>query len=447
MKKLSRLLFAGALSLFLGASMSSMSAATFDGGFGGDYGRFEGEGPMDGPGAGGGIYGPYGGGRGDFGYGGPGYGGPDGSCCFDTPPCCEGGYNNDCCQRFAFGVDYLFWDVSQTGLDVAKITTGTPPTSSVCCDCEPTCRSETEFFRFKGKSGYRLGVSYQLPCWNDVSLNFVFTYFHPEVNKRFRNAKTAVGQESIIQMTTDIIDIGPQVLAGCFGDVVQTGLLRFNGPDSFVATKVKLKYELFDLVLSKNWGCGCWTLTPYAGARVLWVRESLRNRIFGSFRATPTTTPGIVGGYGFAWKTNIPAAGFTAGIHGRYCFCGDIDVIGHFGASVLGGKSKYHNNYYPFNSLDCPRLQYRAHRSQVITGWDGSLGLGYTWNFCSCPIRLGVGYEIQDWFNLPERVRYVNKNFPLNASNEVNPISTIQTSDACGRLTVHGLFVRVAFAF
>lgn len=437
MKKLSRLLFAGALSLFLGTSTSGMFAA-FDG-YMGDYApRFEGEGPMmDGPG--GGIYGPYSAGRSDFGF----YGNGDG-----CNPCCEP--RNDCCSRFAFGIDYLYWDVNQTGLDVARTTVGTPPSSSgACCgDCSSTCQTETEFFKFKSRSGFRVGVSYQLPCWDDVSLNFIFTYYHPRVNKKFHNEKInslCPGQEAMIQTTTDIIDIGPNPLSGCNGAVVPGGFLRWNSPDSVVESRIKLKYELYDLVLSKNFGgCDCWTLTPYIGARVLWLREALRNTIEGSYLVTPTSTPGIFAETSYVWKQQIPAAGLTLGVHAQFCLCGSLNVIGHFGASVLGGKSKWHDNYFPFNSMESATHKERAHHGRIVTGWDGSLGLGYDWNFCSCPIRLGVGYEIQDWFNIPERVRYFNKNITTDA---INPISTAQTSDGNGRFTVHGLFVRLAFAF
>lgn len=428
MKKLSRLLFAGALSLFLGTSVSGIQAASHDG--------YMAEGRFDGEGSGGGIYGPYSSGSGDADYRG-------GSCyapgndaygsCYDAP-------RNDCCSRFAVGVDFLYWDVCQTGLDVAKKTTGITATSSEpCTTCSAWCSSETEFFKFKPKAGYRIGASYQLPCWDDVSLNFVFTYFHPKVNKRFHNNPGTPCETSIIQATTDQVNVGQSPIVGC--QVTDPAVFLFNSPDSAVHTRVKLKYELYDLVLSKNFGCDCWTATPYIGARVLWLRESLQNDIEGSYLVTPTSAP-VAGGHGYTWKAKIPAAGITFGVHGRYCFCGPLNVIGHLGVSVLGGKAKSHDNYRSFTSLDCSRLRNRGHHCQVVTGWDGSLGLGYDWNFCTCPVRLGVGYEIQDWFNLPERVRYVNKNTIDGA-----PISTIQTSDGAGRMTVHGLFVRVAFAF
>lgn len=392
----------------------------------------------------------------------------DGDASCNLPSCFEN------CPRIAFSIDYLYWDVNQTGLDCARGTVGTPLTANACC-CETTCRTDTGFFKFQSRSGFRVGVSALLPCWDDISLNFIYTYFHPRVKRSFHIPRPCSNQEVMLQLTTDVINVGASPIGGCDGAILPDRRFQFDQQDSVVRSRVKLKYELFDLVLSKNWECGCWFLTPYIGARVLWVRESLRNNIAGTW-FKPGPPPGplplfaaemsssdadpfmdgvaelgdppigtlISSAYGFAWKQKIPAAGLTLGVYARYSLCCEWSVTGHFGLSVLGGKVKYHNNYYPFTSLGSPTVQYRAHHAQIITGWDGSLGLSYDWDFCVCPIRIEAGYEIQDWFNIPERVRYFNKNITTDVAS---PLSTAQTSDGHGRLTVHGLFVRLGVSF
>lgn len=403
---------------------------------------------------------------------------------FGQRPChyeCFSAYNQSCrsyCPHISVGVDYLYWNVNQTGLDLVKETVSIGSSSNTCC-CSAPCKTETDFFKFKSKSGYRVGVACQLPCWDDLSLNFIYTYFHPEMNKRFRFPRTnygqiAYGSSAMIETTTGVLNYGLPPLEGCNGAILPESGFLFDQPNSFVHARVKLKYELFDLVFSKPFGCGCWSWTPYIGARVLWLRETLRNNITGTWfkeglppffafnadgadeldgddlfvddlaELAPFGTL-INGATGFSWKQKTPAGGLTAGIHAAYYVGDAFSITGHFGLSVLGGKTRYHNNYAPYTAVRCPQVQYRAHHSMVITGWDGALGIAYDWDFCSCPVHLGIGYEIQDWFNLPERVRYINNNNPLDG--DVDPLTTLQTSDARGRLTLHGLYVRVAFAF
>lgn len=73
--------------------------------------------------------------------------------------------------RFALWADFLWWEACQTGLDAAVVDNA-PPASSIT-------DGETNFFDYRYKPGFRVGVSYFLPCdcW---SLDFQYTMWHPK---------------------------------------------------------------------------------------------------------------------------------------------------------------------------------------------------------------------------------------------------------------------------
>lgn len=308
---------------------------------------------------------------------------------------CDFGCCKDPCFSVAF--DWLYWNIIQEDADIgiADYAGGITPSVFV--------NAETKYFNYRYKSGFRLFASYHLPCDN-VSLDFAYTYFHP----RYSNTVTA--------------PVG--------GDIVSTQLPGNVGDPRYteISTSSKIKYDMYDLVLSKTIRCGeCTKIRPYAGFRALVFKQQFSSAFAG-------TTAG-----NFAnWNLNFPAYGVTLGAEGKWCFCNNVSLIGRLGASLLGGQPKHGNQWFTNGNGATTGVTYqnefRKH-DQIVSGWDGALGLAYDTECCCMPVDLAVGYEFQDWWNTSQRPRFVGVN-----GNQV-------TGDSASRFTVHGVFVRAGIGF
>lgn len=326
--------------------------------------------------------------------------------CYDS---CD--YFNNCCEpRFAIWADFLYWDACQDGLDVAIIDNNNLAGVTIS-------DGETKFFEYRYKPGFRVGASYRLPC-EDLSIDFVYTSWHPK------------------QHHTYTAPLG--------GTLDATTIPAFYAGGSYVEAQAenKVKYELYDLVFSKTYSCGdCSKLRPYFGGRVLWLRQKFAADYIPAVAAVRSAS---------LWRTDLPAGGFTIGAEGKYHVCGCWSFTGRLGASILGGRVKHHNQWFtdPTGVTDTPansgsHTEHR-HHCQVVSGWDAAVGLAYDWCCCGTPVGVAVGYEIQDWWNMPQRPRFVNSS---GGNGAVTGAIEQVTSDSNSRFTVHGLYVRAGIAF
>lgn len=322
-------------------------------------------------------------------------------------------YEPTCCEEpcVAMWADWIYWNSCQDDFDVAI-------TNADQTNTELT-NAETKFFDFHYKPGFRIGVSYRLPC-SGWSLEAIWTRLHSKQHETFDP------------------NIG--------GEIISTQL-----PNNFVRdvvyaeshSELKTKYDVLDLLFAKTmcWG-DCFRVRPYGGARFLWFKQKLTTDYFI-----------VSGGSDFDeafWRTDLPAGGVTLGFEGQYPLCGAISLIGHFGSSFLGGQVKHHQDWHSVGD-DVAQDNgtwdsERRHHCQFIGGWDASIGINYTSNFCNCPWFVSVGYEIADWWNMPQRPRFVNGVFVGGEAAFINSLGQI-TSDSGSRLTFHGLFVRLGTAF
>lgn len=311
----------------------------------------------------------------------------DGCCDYGWDRCAnaywydQGGMGcccNDPC--FSIAADWLYWNTVQEDVDVGLAN------SDIVLG-----NSETKFFETRYKSGFRIAASYHLPCEN-VSLDFVYTYFHPRYSNRFNPP-----------------------LGGSITGFVFPGTTVVSASE--VSASFRLKYDMYDLLLSKVISCGeCAKIRPYVGFRALWLREDWNYSFF---------SPGVISTA--VWRFNFPAYGATLGAEGKWHICNNVSFIGRLGVSLLGGNPKHHNGWGALS-------EHRKH-SQVISGWDGYVGFAYDTTCCCWPVDFAIGYEFQDWWNTPQRPRFVGV-----AGNQV-------TGDSASRLTLHGLFVRGGVSF
>lgn len=340
----------------------------------------------------------------------------DTSNCYDGFNSC--GYNGCCESNLAIWADFLWWDACQDNLDIAIID------SSNAADSDGSSGvtivdGETKFFEYRYKPGFRVGASYRLPCEN-LSIDFVYTMWHP---KQHHTYTAPIGG------TLDSTQL-PSFFAG--------------GAYTEANAELKTKYELYDLLLSTTYCCDNFKARPYFGARVLWFRQKLESVL------TPVSFENNAGYSSSLWRTEIPAGGITLGVEGKYHLCAEWSLTGRVGASLLGGRSKQHNQWFtpspvettPNTASAGSHTEHR-HHCQVISGWDAAIGFAYDWCCCGTPVGVSVGYEIQDWFNVAQRPRFVNSS---GGNTTIGAIEQV-TEDASSRFTVHGLYVRAGIAF
>lgn len=227
--------------------------------------------------------------------------------------------------------------------------------------------------------------------------------------------------------------------------------------------RARIKYDVVDILFAKRYDCGgCVDYVPYVGARIFSFEEDLctnfgvRNNSNSNLVSSGNRGPFLLRTH---YKLKLPSAGLTFGTRMNYAVCDCFNLFGHIGASILGGNAKQSfkwDNYLLRNALadidlpanvvvtdgvvtslvpwtittDIPHTHRHRSRCQVIFGLDASLGIGYEWCACNVPVLIGVGYEIQSWWNMP----------PHRGAHE-----------CCGggssSFTVHGLFVRLGFGF
>lgn len=306
--------------------------------------------------------------------------------------------------NFAAAVDFLWWRACQD-LVIGVTDTGRNTQPASITD------GTTRFYHFNYQPGVRISLAAEIPC-SDWTVAAVYTRFHQDTHN------------------TTTPDLGGGIWASLLPPWLPD---EENGLADEAHSSLNLKYDMVDVLFSAAKCCGNWVGRPYAGGRFLLLNQKYEV----NYKMAP-------GGEGqpssivtAKWRTYFPAGGLTAGYEGVYHVDCGFGVLARLGASLLGGDAK--SNQQWLTSEAQPTLAQSGNRSkhcQFIWGWDAKLGFTYDIP-CDChPIELAVGYEIQDWWNMPNQRIFSDANFP-----------GVNISDGCGRLTLHGLFVRVGTTF
>lgn len=300
----------------------------------------------------------------------------------------------------ALSADLLVWSACQSDLDYAITDQGSGP------GIGPTgilIGGNVHYIDFDWDAGFRLQAGYKMP-WGSFTLNAIYTYWH-------------VNEESHANAPP-----GGTLHANLFPAVFDS---LAHAADS--SAHLQLHYDTLDVLLATryNWGSN-FIARPYAGLRVLWLKERVHANYSGLDFA--------VGDFA-DWDVDLTAAGLTLGVRGSTPLFSGLQLIGHFGAAILAGEPNHHYRWFKATDPVATNtfLDLDDEHCLVCGEWDASLGLAYELCLCNLPIQIAIGYEVQDWWNMPRARRF----FEATPTND----------DHSGRLTLHGGFLRASFAF
>lgn len=295
---------------------------------------------------------------------------------------------------YSITADALLWTAIQGDLDYA--TTDASFFGALV-------NAKNQFIDFDGKAGFRIAIKVPLDF---LELEGIYTYWHPTHSIGCRAPLNGV------------------VHATMFPGYVDTNFFFAGSAQAHLS----LNYILCDLLLADTYNCKYnITARPYVGLRVFSFKESIRTNYEGI-----DFTPGDFAN----WKVDLTAGGITLGVKAARPLIFNFNLHGHLGASLLGGEQKQHYQWFKAGPVFqvFPSFQNLSNTDNIlIAEWDASIGLAYDISYCQIPISFVLGYELQDWWNMPHMRRF--------------SFLAVSTSEQSGRLTVHGGFFRIAISF
>lgn len=349
-------------------------------------------------------------------------GAAQGSCCAQTS-CCGGNFK-------LFG-DFLYWNLCQNNLDYALTVTGVnglDASSQIGPDTFPIWfqgNYKVKTVSSQYKPGFRVGGFYSGGCCGSWDVGVIYT----QLNSHYTNHVASKGSGELI-LSTQIPDLG---------DAAELFFRSALGSDSPSArSNLHLNYNMADILASTSYSSGsCFTWQPYVGVRFLEIKEKWD--VAYAFNPTTSSIPVTSILLTSRWHSKIPAAGLTAGVSGSLSFCGCFSVIGRIGASCVGGRAKEHTRLTGdftagSTSGSAAPTSVSKKKCSVLTGFEGSLGLAYTFQCCQTGVQIAAGYEFQNWYNVPT---------PIEHGVIIPGIKSNPSSN----MSLHGLFVRAGVSF
>lgn len=166
-----------------------------------------------------------------------------------------------------------------------------------------------------------------------------------------------------------------------------------SGKVSFHFEEVSLDYGMF-----VSFGDRVQT-NLFAGVSYAYIKQSLTSN-YSSSDGTDTRS--------ISTPSSFSGAGPQAGLSFTYRFIDGFHLVGDAAASLLVGSMKNHTTFKSVSPLldglditpSNTQTTQIAKRTQVVPGFEGKLGLGYTYNFCKhYMFTLEAGYEAQIYLN------------------------------------------------
>ncbi|MEX1012346.1 MAG: Lpg1974 family pore-forming outer membrane protein [Waddliaceae bacterium] len=306
--------------------------------------------------------------------------------CFST--CCE----DDQCGLFV-GSDLLFWTACQKNLNCVI-------TSTVTSEGPVATEFNRHVVDYDWTVGYRIFGGYRMGVDN-WEIAAVFTHWDNDASG------------TIIDFDGATIDANRHC-------------------------KVELDYDVIDILLARSYQLGCDSqLKPFIGFRGVWLDQDWKS-------TEQLTTPQVPLR---EFHSSLFARGLHAGSTFQWDGCEGFGLWATVGASLL--EADVHNkqevNFQPTNPPSATSTLKEKYCLPFV-GYNLGFGIDYECCFFGCEgetiIRLGLGYEFQNWFSTPEPVRdFIDVDV---ATPDIDAVHGVSTG---GALMLHGVTFRVGYYF
>lgn len=345
---------------------------------------------------------------------------PDWVCCpLACDPCCSPCGPSE--SQFFIGAEWLYWEASQSGLQIGFVTNaplstsggnsqtgivgptgGTGPRVDFAQIADPSAEPITDI---KGHairpekqwtSGFRVCAGYYVPCSNwEIGLSFAYL---PSQNNNLRHSVIDNDDSSSSSNSSENGTSNSEFIT-----LLNGFPLIGNGAASFtnITGQWKLKFAYGDLDFAREiYLCSNLNIKPHIGARGLWIEEKYH------FDATGASTSQEFGrseiSFDNFFKERINGYGIEGGLWVDWNIGCDFSIIGHFGGAIL-------YSHYSVNSaiIESETTSGVLNPTPVVVGeihlkdkfWsanpmlDTFLGFEYASHFCDTAVFIRAGWE------------------------------------------------------
>lgn len=252
-------------------------------------------------------------------------------CCSDPCDCCE--------NQIYVGAEWLYWEPSQSGLQVGYVSDapfpssngGPSPNLGDITSTPSTAMGRGIRPEKKWSSGFRVYGGYYVPCscW-EIGLSYAAL---PTQENRLKHTITDSDDSSSSSTSssgsTDITSTSEFITLINGFPLIGEGTQTFTN----INGRWKLQFSYGDLDFAREINCGCnVSFRPHIGVRGLWVQEKyhfLASGASGSGLGAPTTSSDN------SFKERINGYGIEGGLWVNWNIGCDFHLIGHFGGAIL----------------------------------------------------------------------------------------------------------------
>ena len=285
---------------------------------------------------------------------------------------------------FSISADYLYWNAVQDQMQYAAVLPGgVQGVINQVGDGSPVNVIDNLSLidpSFEYQSGFRIGIGYQVPCSNwDCQLSWV--RLHENLSS------------SVSELNGGVIPLASPV-SSLFG-FIDSEPMNF-GFGSTATSHWKFEFDTLDLQIGRlcTFSYGL-QMRPYIGIKAASIRQKQHIQYLGF-----ALSDGIVN-IETIKKNDFRGIGPSFGMDASWEFFPHFNLTSGICGSLLYGKFDVHVN--PFvsqlnNSINITLKNSKKNRLRPTV--DANIGI--EWQDCLCgkfPVRIGVAYEAQYWWN------------------------------------------------
>ncbi|NGX42834.1 MAG: hypothetical protein K940chlam7_01122 [Chlamydiae bacterium] len=313
-----------------------------------------------------------------------------------------------------YGGELLYWTILQSNLDYAVDVDATDSADEILGP------KRTHFLDFDWRCGVRGWIGWNSGCDWDTKLTY--TYY----KNRARGRETAKDDDT---------DLLASLLHPSTGKKIAE---KATGRNDF-------EYQTIDLLLGRI-QCFCeksFVLHHFFGVRALRIKQDEQVTYKGGDFVLNSSAPHINNTNStparVKWDSKVEGIGIHAGMEMQYRMRCGLGLYGTFAGSVLGSKTRNRHLQVVLDNIKevtSTEISLREKQSLLLPGYNLTTGIGWDW-CCGCCLygNFKLGYEFNQWFDIPQIRRY-------HFNNE-----GVSNSASSGKVGFHGATFRAELYF